>query len=126
MTVLSSDRAVSAALFNALAEGHASISNFSPGADCASILSCLRDLGIEVARTGARVEVAGGRLREPADVLDCGNSGTTMRLLSGVLAGGGVYAVLSGDGSLRRRPMDRVVEPLRSAGARINGRDGGR
>ncbi len=146
MTVLSSDRAVSAArsirgsvqvpgdksishraaLFNALAEGHASISNFSPGADCASTLSCLRDLGIEVARTGARVEVAGGRLREPADVLDCGNSGTTMRLLSGVLAGGGVYAVLSGDGSLRRRPMGRVVEPLRSAGARINGRDGGR
>jgi len=59
-------------------------------------------------------------------VLDCGNSGTSMRLFSGALAGSGVFAVLSGDGSLRRRPMARVVEPLRQAGARIDGREGGR
>jgi 3-phosphoshikimate 1-carboxyvinyltransferase len=122
------DKSIShrAALFNALGEGHASISNFSPGADCASTLACLRELGIEVARSGARVEIGGGRVREPSDVLDCGNSGTTMRLLSGVLAGSDVYAVLSGDGSLRRRPMARILEPLRHAGARIDGRDGGR
>jgi 3-phosphoshikimate 1-carboxyvinyltransferase len=122
------DKSIShrAALFNALGQGHASITNFSPGADCASTLDCLRDLGVDVARTGERVEMNGGGLREPLDVLDCGNSGTTMRLLSGVLAGCDMYAVLSGDGSLRRRPMARVVEPLRAAGARIDGRDGGR
>jgi len=122
------DKSIShrAALFNALGEGHARISNFSPGADCASTLGCLRDLGVEVTRSGTRLDVHGGQLHEPANVLDCGNSGTTMRLFSGVLAGSGVYAVLSGDSSLRGRPMGRVVEPLRAAGARIDGRDGGR
>jgi 3-phosphoshikimate 1-carboxyvinyltransferase len=92
-------------------------------------LGCLRDLGVEVRTDADRVEVRGvglKGLREPNGVLDCGNSGTSMRLLSGVLAGAGVFAVLSGDGSLRRRPMARVVEPLRRAGAQINGRDGGR
>ncbi len=125
------DKSIShrAALFNAFGTGRASISNFSPGADCASTLDCLRDLGVGMEREGERVRIAGRGLRgfiEPRDVLDCGNSGTTMRLLSGVLAGSGVYAVLSGDASLRRRPMARVVEPLRRAGARIEGRDGGR
>jgi 3-phosphoshikimate 1-carboxyvinyltransferase len=125
------DKSIShrAALFNALGEGQASISNFSPGADCSSTLACLRALGVEVRRDGDRVNVLGSGLRgfaEPTDVLDCGNSGTTMRLLSGTLAGAGVFAVLSGDSSLRRRPMARVVEPLRRAGARILGRDNGR
>jgi len=125
------DKSIShrAALFNALGEGQASITNFSPGADCGSTLACLRALGVEVRRDGDRVEVLGHGLRgfsEPGDVLDCGNAGTTMRLFSGTLAGAGVFAVLSGDSSLRRRPMARVVEPLRRAGARIAGRDGGR
>ena len=125
------DKSIShrAALFNALGEGEARITNFSPGADCESTLGCLRQLGVEIERDADRVRVQGvglGGLREPADVLDCGNSGTSMRLLSGVLAGAGVFAVLSGDGSLRRRPMARVVEPLRRAGAAIDGRDGGR
>jgi 3-phosphoshikimate 1-carboxyvinyltransferase len=125
------DKSIShrAALFNALAEGQASISNFSPGADCGSTLGCLRDLGVEIERDAARVHVRGvglHGLREPSNVLDCGNSGTSMRLLSGVLAGAGLFAVLSGDGSLRRRPMARIVEPLRRAGAVIDGRDGGR
>jgi 3-phosphoshikimate 1-carboxyvinyltransferase len=125
------DKSIShrAALFNALGEGEASISNFSPGADCGSTLGCLRDLGVEIERDGARVHVRGvglHGLREPANVLDCGNSGTSMRLLCGVLAGAGLFAVLSGDGSLRRRPMARIVEPLRRAGASIDGRDGGR
>jgi 3-phosphoshikimate 1-carboxyvinyltransferase len=82
-----------------------------------------------VEQDGDRVRIHGRGRRgfdEPADVLDCGNSGTTMRLLTGVLAGSGVYAVLNGDASLRRRPMARVVEPLGRAGARIQGRDGGR
>jgi 3-phosphoshikimate 1-carboxyvinyltransferase len=125
------DKSIShrAALFNAFGTGRASISNFAPGADCASTLDCLRDLGVGVAREGDRVAIAGRGLRgfiEPKDVLDCGNSGTTMRLFSGVLAGSGIYAVLNGDVSLRRRPMARVVEPLRRAGARIDGRDAGR
>jgi 3-phosphoshikimate 1-carboxyvinyltransferase len=84
---------------------------------------------VDVERDADRITLQGRGLRglvEPADVLDCGNSGTTMRLLSGILAGAGIFAVLSGDGSLRRRPMARVVEPLRSAGARIDGRDRGR
>ncbi|MGI9149507.1 MAG: 3-phosphoshikimate 1-carboxyvinyltransferase [Chloroflexota bacterium] len=125
------DKSIShrAALFNALGEGEASITNFSPGGDCASTLSCLESLGVEIERDDDRVHVKGiglGGLREPADVLDCGNSGTSMRLLSGMLAGSGIFAVLSGDGSLRRRPMARIVEPLRRAGAAIDGRDGGR
>ena len=125
------DKSVShrAALFNGLGEGHARITNFSSGADCGSSLSCLRALGVHVERSGDRVDLEGRGLRglvEPSDVLDCGNSGTTMRLLSGIVAGAGVFAVLSGDGSLRRRPMARVIEPLRRAGARIDGRDGGR
>lgn len=125
------DKSIShrAALFNALGEGEARVSNFSPGADCESTLGCLRQLGVEIERDADRVHVTGvglGGLREPADVLDCGNSGTSMRLLSGALAGAGVFAVLSGDGSLRRRPMARIVEPLRRAGAAIDGRDGGR
>jgi 3-phosphoshikimate 1-carboxyvinyltransferase len=125
------DKSIShrAALFNALGEGEANISNFSPGADCGSTLGCLRDLGVDIERDGARVHVRGvglRGLREPMNTLDCGNSGTSMRLLSGVLAGAGLFAVLSGDGSLRKRPMARVVEPLRRAGAKIDGRDGGR
>jgi 3-phosphoshikimate 1-carboxyvinyltransferase len=125
------DKSIShrAALFNALGEGEARISGFSPGADCASTLACLRSLGVEIDRDSDQVRLKGAGLRglrEPADVLDCGNSGTTMRLFSGVLAGAGVFAVLSGDASLRRRPMARIVEPLRKAGASIDGRDGGR
>ncbi|MDQ3811927.1 MAG: 3-phosphoshikimate 1-carboxyvinyltransferase, partial [Chloroflexota bacterium] len=125
------DKSIShrAALFNALADGQARISNFSPGADCASTLRCLGDLGVPVARQGADVVISGVGLRglqEPADVLDCGNSGTTMRLLTGILAGSNLYAVLSGDASLRQRPMARVIDPLRQAGARIDARAGGR
>jgi 3-phosphoshikimate 1-carboxyvinyltransferase len=125
------DKSIShrAALFNALGDGRARITNFSSGADCGSTLSCLASLGVPIQRDGDRVELEGRSLRglsEPSEILDCGNSGTSMRLLSGILAGAGLFAVLSGDSSLRRRPMARVVEPLRRAGARIDGRDGGR
>src|SRR5947209_5304697 len=126
------DKSVShrAALFNALGEGEATITGFSSGADCASTLACLRDLGVQVEGPELGVVRLRGRgasgLSEPSSVLDCGNSGTSMRLLSGILAGAGIFAVLTGDGSLRGRPMARVVEPLRQAGARIDGRDGGR
>ena len=116
-------------MFNALGTGEATITNFAPGGDCGSTLSCLRNLGVVVSRDAEHVHITGRGLRglaDPADVLDCGNSGTTLRLLSGLLCGAGVFAVLTGDNSLRRRPMARIVEPLRRAGADIRGRDGGR
>ncbi len=125
------DKSIShrAALFNALGHGRAMVTGFSPGGDCDSTLRCLRALGVEVEREADMVVIDGRGLHglvEPTDVLDCGNSGTTMRLLCGILAGAGPFAVLTGDGSLRRRPMARVVEPLRLAGAHIDGRDRGR
>lgn len=117
------------AIFNALAKGAARIANFAPGHDCASTLRCLRALGVSIERDGAdtlTVYGRGGALDEPADVLDAGNSGTTMRLLAGVLAGQPFLSILTGDRSLRSRPMDRVVKPLREMGAQIWGRDGNR
>ncbi len=125
------DKSVShrAALFNAVADGQATIRGFSPGADGASTLACLEGLGVDIVRSGAEVLIRGvgaHGLCEPGSVLDCGNSGTTMRLLSGLLAGQDLFAVLTGDASLRRRPMARVAEPLRAMGARIEGRDQGR
>lgn len=129
------DKSIShrAAMLNALADGEAVVHNFLPGDDCMSTLAVLRQLGIEWALDAAadasvlRVRGNGLRgLREPGDVLDCGNSGTTMRLTCGVLAGHDFHSVLTGDASLRARPMARVAEPLRKMGARIDGRDGGR
>ncbi len=124
------DKSIShrAAIFNALADGEAIIENFLPGDDCLSTLGVLRALGAECALDGTTLRVRGaglGGLREASDVLDCGNSGTTIRLMSGVLAGQPFLSVLSGDASLRARPMARVVEPLRLMGAQVDGRDGG-
>src|SRR5688500_10785349 len=122
------------ALMNAIAHGTAVIDNYLPGADCLSTQECLRSLGVEVTfdPTGAngrpRVTVVGrgGLLSEAIRPLDCGNSGTTMRLMAGLLAGQPIFSVMTGDGSLSSRPMARVVEPLRQMGARITGRSGGR
>lgn len=124
------DKSIShrALILNAIAEGEAIISNVGPGADCASTLRCLRALGVDVeSRAGGTIRIVGGGLRglhEPADVLDAGNSGTTTRLLTGLLAGQDFFSVITGDGSLRRRPMNRVVEPLRRMGGKISGRQG--
>ena len=97
-------------------------------ADVRSTASCLRALGVDIApQADGSVIVTGcdWSLSEPEGVLDCGNSGTTMRLLTGLLSGQAMHVVLTGDGSLRRRPMARVTEPLRRMGARFDGRDGG-
>ncbi len=126
------DKSIShrAAIFNALADGEAIIENFLPGDDCLATLGVLRALGVScdlTAPSTLRVTGAGiDGLREPADVLDCENSGTTMRLMAGVLAGQPFLSVLTGDDSLRTRPMARIAEPLRQMGARIDGRDGGK
>jgi 3-phosphoshikimate 1-carboxyvinyltransferase len=110
-------------LLAALADGPSSIANFAPGADCRSTLACLRAVGadIEQDRTGA-ITIVGrgiGGLRSAEAPLDAGNSGTTMRLLAGVLAGHPFSTTLVGDESLSRRPMRRVIEPLEAMGARL-------
>lgn len=122
------------AIVAALARGRTRITNYSTAADCASTLGCLEALGVSVGREGDVVYVEGagtgepGRwaFAEPRSPLDCGNSGTTMRLLAGVLAGQPFASVLTGDESLRSRPMRRVVEPLELMGARVETREGGR
>jgi 3-phosphoshikimate 1-carboxyvinyltransferase len=122
------DKSIShrAAIFNSLARGEAVVENFLDADDCRSTLGVLRALGAECAQEGTTLRIrSGGTLREPDDVLDCGNSGTTMRLMAGVLAGQATFSVLSGDSSLRERPMGRVIEPLRQMGAHAEGRAGG-
>lgn len=117
-----------ALLLNALARGSARIRGAGLGEDCRSTIACLRGLGVAVQADGDRliVESPGAdRFGEPARPLDCGNSGTTMRLLLGLLAGCGRFAVVVGDESLSARPMGRVADPLRRLGARIAGREGG-
>jgi len=104
------------------------IENFLRGADCLATLTCLRRLGVEWRwRDDGMLYIKGsGRdgLREPESVLDCRNSGTSIRLLAGLLSGQPYFSVLTGDKSLRSRPMSRVMEPLRQMGARISGREG--
>ncbi|MEX2584749.1 MAG: 3-phosphoshikimate 1-carboxyvinyltransferase [Balneolaceae bacterium] len=123
------DKSIShrAALFAAIAEGVSTIGNYSKAADPQSTLSCLRQLGVTVDQNGSVVRIEGvGRdgLRPPSNDLDCGNSGTTMRLLSGILAGAGVSSRLRGDASLTRRTMKRIIDPLAKMGAEIEGREG--
>ncbi len=117
------------AMLAALADGESEIEGFLEAADCLSTLACLNRLGVWTELAGGRLRVRGRGLRgleEPADVLDAGNSGTTMRLLAGILAGQPFFSVLTGDESLRRRPMDRIVRPLTAMGAQIMGRVGDR
>jgi len=114
------------AMLGALAQGTTRLANFSTGADCASTLACLRELGCTI-RSGEDhvVEIEGReRLVSPTASLDCGNSGSTMRMLAGILAGQEFASTLHGDGSLSRRPMARVILPLRQMGARIKAADG--
>ncbi len=125
------DKSIShrAVLFNALADGEAHVTGFLTGADCLSSVACAQALGATVTRDGTTLRIVGRSLRglrEANDVLDCGNSGTTLRLLAGILAGQpGLFSVLTGDASLRSRPQKRIVLPLRALGAQIDGRDGG-
>ena len=115
-------------ILNAIASGEATVTGLSDGADVRSTAACLRAMGVAIDPLGEpgsfRVAGPGSSLDEPADLLDAGNSGTSMRLLSGLLAGQDFLAVLSGDGSLRSRPMGRVVQPLQQMGASIMGRGG--
>ena len=110
------------AILGALAEGKSEILNFSSAADCKSTLGCLRHLGVEVQQSPERLHLTGkglDGLQVPRRSLDAENSGSTMRMLSGVLAGQSFASTITGDASLRARPMRRVVEPLRKMGAEI-------
>lgn len=123
------DKSIShrAALFASISGEVSVIDNFSEAADPQSTLSCLKSLGVEIDRDGKRVTIRGvGRdgLQTPSTPLNCGNSGTTMRLLSGIVAGAGIECKLTGDASLSARTMKRIIEPLKQMGCTIDGKNG--
>ena len=130
MFAVPGDKSVShrSLILNAIANGSATITGLSDGGDVRSSAACLRAMGVNIDpldEPGSfRVSGPGPNLEEPADMLDAGNSGTSMRLLSGLLASQGFLSVLTGDGSLRSRPMGRIVQPLQQMGASIMGRNG--
>lgn len=124
------DKSIShrAVMLAAISKGRSVVEGFLDGQDCLSTIKCFRAMGIEIQRRKQRLEIQGQGiqgLREPHDVLNAGNSGTTMRLMSGILAGQNFCSVITGDQSLRRRPMARITEPLRRMGAAIDGRERG-
>lgn len=125
------DKSIShrAVMFGALAKGKTTIANFLTGEDCLSTIACFRKLGVDIHTDESNKIVIYGKgfegLKEPGDVLNVGNSGTTIRLLAGILSGRPFFSVISGDESIRRRPMTRVTKPLALMGAVIDGRQGG-
>ncbi|HSA60592.1 MAG TPA: 3-phosphoshikimate 1-carboxyvinyltransferase [bacterium] len=121
---LPGDKSIShrSVLFGAIAHGTTRVHNLLEGEDVLATVASFRNMGIVIRKKGRVWEIAGkglGGLRSPEAILDCGNSGTTMRLMLGLLAGSGVTATLTGDASLNARPMGRVIDPLRSMGATI-------
>src|SRR5437763_5134070 len=123
------DKSIShrAAMLSALGTGRARVSNFATSEDCASTLRCLSQLGVKVERDGTSVVIEGVGLQGlcmSSAPLDCGNSGSTMRMLAGVVAGQDFVSVLTGDHSLRSRPMKRIIEPLEMMGALVSSEDG--
>lgn len=121
---LPGDKSIShrAAMLSSLARGDSILENFSSAQDCAATLACLQALGVRVVRNGSTVAVEGtgpSGLQQPEQSLDAQNSGTTMRLLAGILAGQPLATTITGDESLRARPMLRVAEPLRLMGAKV-------
>lgn len=124
------DKSIShrAALFGGMAHGRTHITNFLPGQDCLSTLNCLKELGVRWERRETEVWIEGQGLEnwnEPQEVLNVGNSGTTLRLMLGVLAGSPFTSTFTGDSSIRKRPMRRVTGPLAQMGAKILGRQEG-
>lgn len=121
---LPGDKSIShrAVMLGSIAGGRTEIQGFLPGEDCLSTIRCFRAMGTKITQEGTRVTVQGmglHGLKAPSAPLDCGNSGTTMRLLSGILAAQSFSSVLTGDSSLRTRPMGRIMRPLREMGAEI-------
>lgn len=124
------DKSIShrAVMFGAIATGTTTVEGFLPGEDCLSTISCFRKMGVEIEQTGEQVTIIGNGwdgLKEPTDILDVGNSGTTTRLMLGILATRPFHSVVIGDDSIAKRPMARVTNPLREMGSTIDGRDQG-
>src|SRR5579885_1908891 len=111
------------AMLGAIAEGATILENYATGADCQSTLACLSALGVKIERRDGKIVIEGGELREPPR-LDAGNSGSTIRMLSGILAAQPFTSHIGGDESLSRRPMLRIIAPLSQMGAWIEARDG--
>lgn len=123
------DKSIShrAVMFGSLASGTTEITHFLKGADCLSTIGCFRQMGVEIEEQKDRILVRGRGLHglsAPSSVLDCGNSGTTTRLISGILAGQSFSSQLTGDASIRKRPMGRIIRPLRQMGASIESLSG--
>lgn len=123
------DKSIShrAVMLGALAKGTTKITDFLQGADCLSTMECFRRMGIQIQNTSGEVLVHGQGLHglaAPSDLLNVGNSGTTIRLLSGILAPQPFSATLTGDASIQKRPMKRVMEPLSQMGAKIESLSG--
>lgn len=128
--VIPGDKSIShrSVMFGAIAHGKTTIKGFLPGADCLSTISCFREMGVSITQNGDEVEVIGTGiegLQEAENVLDVGNSGTTIRLLLGILANTNLHFCLQGDQSIGKRPMKRVTKPLSLMGATIDGREDG-
>lgn len=124
------DKSIShrAVMLGSIANGVTTIEGFLPGEDCLSTISCFQKLGVTIEHEGDKVKVLGKGwegLQEPAEILDVGNSGTTTRLILGILATRPFHSVLIGDASIGKRPMNRVTVPLREMGADIDGRENG-
>lgn len=115
-------------MLGAIAEGKTKVYGLLTGEDCLNTIDCFRKMGVQIKREGNYVEIDGtgfNGLKEPDEILDVGNSGTTIRLMLGILAGAPFHTCLIGDDSIAKRPMDRVARPLRQMGARIDGRKNG-
>ncbi|WP_408021607.1 3-phosphoshikimate 1-carboxyvinyltransferase [Siminovitchia acidinfaciens] len=124
------DKSIShrAVMLGAIADGKTKVHGLLTGDDCLNTIDCFRKLGVQISQEGEYVEIDGtgfDGLKEPHEILDVGNSGTTIRLMLGILAGAPFHTCLIGDDSITNRPMDRVARPLRQMGAKIDGRENG-
>ena len=119
------DKSVShrSVILSSLCQTSVEVSNFLAGADCLSTVACMKSLGAKIEQAGDKILITGQRLHEPQNILDAGNSGTTLRLLMGLLAAQKFLTTFTGDDSLRQRPMARVIKPLTQMGASIVGRN---
>ena len=125
------DKSIShrAIMLSSISKGNNKISNFLMGQDCLSTVACFRKMGVDIEINNTEIFVKGKGLRglnAPNSILDVGNSGTTIRLMMGILAGQNFETTIIGDESIGKRPMKRVTNPLRSMGASINGKEDAR
>lgn len=129
--IIPGDKSIShrSVMFGAISRGKTTISNFLPGEDCLSTIACFRTLGVDINMDDPDKVVINGKgfegLKEPEEILDVGNSGTTIRLMMGILSGRPFFSVIKGDASIGKRPMTRVTKPLSQMGAIIDGREKG-